>query len=295
MADERIAALAADRISGASDIVGRAVEILRGALSGEADVLGTARALVRAQPSMAPVWNAAVAALQARDDVLRFEGFAGRVARAPRALTRFGLEVFAPAPAGVNQRGALHVVTLSCSGSVLHLLEAVGRARSVRVSCGEGRPMMEGRTMAARLAAAGIAVTVTTDAALGQVLGGADAVVIGADAVTAAWVINKAGTRMLVAAAAAAGIPVYVVAGRDKFAAAAVAARLTPREEPAAEVWSDPPAGVAVSNVYFEPTPLDTVTGLVTDSGVLDATMARQLCESLDREAPERLVALLDT
>ncbi len=284
--------MAADRVSGASDLLARAIEILREALAVKSDVLPVARALVRAQPSMAPVWNAAIAALAAQDDPRRFDTFAERVAAAPRALTRAALALFDDA---IRPRGAaLHIVTLSYSGSVLGVLEALVASRPVAVSCGEGRPAMEGRALAARLAALSIPVTCMTDAALGQALTSADAVLVGADAVTAHWFLNKAGTRMLAAAAATGGVPVYVVSSKEKFASAAVASRLVIREAAAGEVWSDPPAGVRVRNVYFELTPLEAVTGFITDEGILEVRKIRETCEALDREMPESLAAALD-
>src|SRR5436190_1738139 len=79
------------------------------------------------------------------------------------------------------------------------------------------RPALEGRRLASRLAAAGIAVTYFSDAAISQALGGADAVVFGADAVAPEWFLNKSGTRMLAAAAGQQGLPVHVIATRDKF------------------------------------------------------------------------------
>ena len=296
MVSPRIAALAADRVSGASEILARAIEILRDALAGDADLIETARAVVRAQPGMAPVWNVALAAVASRDDPQRFDEFAERVALAPRALTRFALGLFdVTSGRAIRPRGStLHILTLSQSGSVLAVLEALGASRELEVSCGEGRPGMEGRALARRLAALGIPVTCMTDAAIAQALTSADAVLVGADAVTASWFLNKAGTRMLAAAALAQRVPMHVVASRDKFACAAVASRLELREAAASEVWSDPPAGVRVRNVYFEPTPLDDVTGFITEDGLLDASMARRLCQALDADAPEHLVALLD-
>ena len=302
MVSERIAALAADRVSGASDILGRAIQILREALAGGADVADTARALVGAQPSMAPVWNAALAALATRDDPRRFETFSEHVARAPALLTRCALDLLgerahmdAAASGAPRARGAaLRVVTLSYSGSVLAALEAIGRTRPLEVSCGEGRPALEGRALAARLAASGIGVTCTTDAALGEALTSADAVLVGADAVTAGWFLNKVGTRMLAAAAAAEGVPMYVVASRDKFASAAVAARLRVREGEAAEVWSDPPPGVGMRNVYFERAPLGEITGVISDIGILGIDSVRQVCEALEQEIPPSMVDVLD-
>src|SRR6185503_878188 len=106
------------------------------------------------------------------------------------------------------------------------------------VSCSESRPALEGRRLASELVAAGIPVTYFSDAAIATALGppdfaaaharggGADVVLVGADAIAATWFLNKTGTRMLAAAATQQGVPVYVVASRDKFAGRELAARL---------------------------------------------------------------------
>ena len=132
--------------------------------------------------------------------------------------------------------------------------------------------------MAERLAASGIAVSHYTDAALGHALRDADAVVVGADAVSPDWFLNKSGTRMLAASAAQYGVPIYVLATRDKFLSAAVAEHLVVREESPAEVWPDAPAGITVRNQYFEATPLDLVTAVVSDAGVLGASLVPDAC-----------------
>ena len=264
MFSQRIAAIAVERVSGASDILARSIEILREALAAGADAPTIARALVRAQPSMAPVWNAALAAVAGTE---RFEAFAARVQRAPAALICTAFDLFNDAPR--------HIITLSYSGSVAAVLEALVRHRPLQVTCSESAPAREGRALAARLAAAGIAVTCTTDDAIPATVRVADAVLVGADAVTAHWFLNKIGTRSLAGAAAAEEVPVYVVASRDKFAGTSVASRLA-------------------TSPLFEPTPLANVTGVITDDGVLQPGMVRQVCEALDLEASQSLVALLD-
>ena len=125
-----------------------------------------------------------------------------------------------------------------------------------------------------------MAVTHYADAALAQALEGADAVVIGADAVSPDWFLNKSGTRMLAAAAAQQGVPVYVCATRDKLVSRAVAARLSVRDESPSEVWPSPPSGVTVRNRYFEPTPLDLVSAVISDIGVLGAALVPDACHS---------------
>ena len=138
--------------------------------------------------------------------------------------------------------------------------------------------------MAERLAAQGIPVTHYTDAGLGQALDDADAVVVGADAISPDGFLNKSGTQMLAAAAAQQGTPFYVCATRDKFLPSAIAARLMIREESPSEIWSTPPAGVTVRNRYFEMTPLDLVTAVISDLGVLGAALVPDACVSPHEE-----------
>lgn len=265
MIPERIAELAADRLSGASALVARAIEILRDALAGEADVIDTARALVRAQPSMAPMWNAALAALVGP---ARFDAFVMRVRRAPAALVENALHHF-PAP-------PRHIITISSSGSVATVIEAFVRRSAVRVTCSESAPAMEGRALAARLAAAGARVSCTRDDEIDAAVAGADAVLIGADAVAARWFVNKTGTRSLVASATASHVPVYVAATRDKFASPAIAARLAP-------------------NPLFEATPLASVAGVLSDDGVLQPDVVRRICEAPETDTTLAFIALLHT
>ena len=280
----RVTALARDRVSGASAIRESAIGILREALSlGQAGA--AAAALCRAQPSMASVWNASLHALATRDEPERFERFARSIERAPQALVRFGLTLFEPGTL------PLDIVTLSASGSVVLLIDGLRQRGPLRVSCSEARPAFEGRQLAARLAARGVEVTFFTDAALAHALDAADAVLVGADAVGPGDFVNKTGTRALVAAAGAAGVPAYVAATRDKFVMPALWRRLTIRDEPADEVWDTPPANVLVRNPYFEIVPLDLVSGVISDLGVLSFDMVGEVCASLEET---RLLAALD-
>jgi translation initiation factor 2B subunit (eIF-2B alpha/beta/delta family) len=256
---DRIARLAADRQSGASEILAEAIAILRATPEGElADV---ARALRAAQPSMAPLWNATAAALHGE-----LERFAQRAARAPAAIARFAADLLVT---GAPPDRPLAIVTISYSGTVAHALEALAANRPLRVACAEGRPALEGQRMAARLAAAGIPITFYTDAAIGVALADASAVLIGADAVAPAWFLNKVGTRMLAAAAQQQGVPTYVLAGRDKFLTAEASAQLSIRSGAAEEVWPEIQSGITTLNPYFEQIPLELTSAVITDVGAL--------------------------
>jgi translation initiation factor 2B subunit (eIF-2B alpha/beta/delta family) len=268
--------IASDRLSGASEILEQANALLAATLAANGPVRALARAICDAQPSMASLWNAALHAVAATHNPSVFEMFMARTARSDRSVVRFSLECFDGGRAGAP----LRLATLSFSRTVATVITAFSESREVRVACAEGRPALEGRRLAAALAAAGIGVTYFTDAALGQALGAVDAVLVGADAVTPQAVMNKCGTRMLAAAALQQGVPVYVVASRDKFVSQAVSLQLAVREGAPDEVWDTPPPGVTVRNPYFEPTPIDLLTSVITDTGIIGAALVPDVCES---------------
>ncbi len=148
---------------------------------------------------MAPMRNAVRAALLATASP-DFDRYVQRARRAPDALVRHAVALL-----GSESPDTLRLVTISFSATVLRVLESLARRQPIHVSCSDGQPGLEGRRLAERLAAAGIAVTHYTDAALGHAIAGATAVLVGADAVTPDWFLNKTGTRMLAAVAGSAG------------------------------------------------------------------------------------------
>ena len=279
----RIETLAGDRISGASQLTREAVAILFAARAAHADMARIASDICNAQPTMAPIWNATAAALS--EDPERLTQFAERLRRAPAALARFVVAHFSTAldqpgaPTLHRTEGTLRVVTLSYSSSVVVAIRAIHAGRPLQVACSESRPALEGRRLAADLAGAGIAVTMFSDAAIAEALDNAEALMVGADAVAGSWFLNKVGTRMLAAAAAQRGVPVYVIATRDKFVGRDLEHRLVNRGGSPNEIWNDPPAGVDVRNPYFEATPLDLVTAIISDVGILGAGMIPDVCE----------------
>jgi translation initiation factor 2B subunit (eIF-2B alpha/beta/delta family) len=292
----QVEAIARDREAGASEILQRVLAVLQAVMSQPVDDrVRIARAVCRAQPGMAPVWNAALAAASDDNQPARFQRFADRVRRASAALTRLVSELFADAttrrtPAGP---GPLSLVTLSRSGSVEQALVRLAQTQPIRVTAAEGRPALEGRRLATQLAEAGAAVTLVSDAAIAEGLHEADAVVVGADAVASDWIMNKVGTRMLAAAASLAGVPVYVVAGREKFCAPTLAPSVVPRDGAPGEIWDAPSPGIVVRNPYFERVPLDLVAAVVTDAGVIPAANVAQVCASLGPATPAELVEQL--
>ncbi len=234
------------------------------------ELVAFARALYRAQPAMAPLFNLV------NEVLLVLESTApGEV----RPRVRRTVLIFLEHIDGANQRLATatlgllpsraRILTFSYSSSVLAvLLEAHARRALSKVFCTESRPMQEGRRLAQALAGVGIAVEFGVDAAVTTFAHQAQIVLTGADCLTAQGVVNKLGTTSLALTARHVDIPCYVVADRHKWFPAAVATPQFAQPKPGAEVWPDPPEGVSIWNAYFERTPMALFSGIIAEDGL---------------------------
>ncbi len=274
-----------DRTSGSTSIAERfltelerwaAVDTSPDAATFAARLLAELRGGQAAQPAMALIHRLAARAWAvAQTGIARADRLPDLRAHVARSCAQ-EREDLAVARAGVA-RQALELVrergpwlaTLSKSELVEAALLEVHRAgRAPRVLLAEGRPRLEGREQAARLAAAGLPVWLVTDATLPLLLSQAKMAWLGADAVTERGVLNKVGSYATALAAREASVPVYALAQRRKFLAAGTAALRIP-EMDGAEIWDAPPAGVTPKNVYFEVVPLELLRGVVVEDAVL--------------------------
>ncbi|WP_129112655.1 NUDIX domain-containing protein [Halegenticoccus tardaugens] len=291
----------ADEEHGSAYVSVRALEVLRDRAAVAADwdeVAAVARDLRDARPSMAALGNRVNRAMAEADEVP--EAVLARAAAAVteavaadgRAAANAAEILTAGAPAAEVRDGTVGtVVTLSRSGTVT---DALLRADPSAVVVAESRPAREGVGVAEELADEGIDATLTTDAAIPYVLAeeGADAALVGADAVLSdGSVVNKVGTRALGLAAAREGVPLYVVAARDKVSPDD--AFRTEFGDPAdvsdgptnGERVADRSARVDVLNPIFDRTDADLVTGIVTEDGALDAEGVRTVAAEHRRSA----------
>jgi translation initiation factor 2B subunit (eIF-2B alpha/beta/delta family) len=259
-----IAGIGRDRVSGATAIVLRAAAVLRSVSADREDLERAARELCEIQPSMAGLRTLAAIALRAPDPAAALDAFARRVERAPAAVARLARPLLALRAHG----GPVRLVTCSRSAAVEATLLDLARSTRVHVACSESRPAREGRDLARVLAGASVDVELYSDAGIGAAVPGADAVVVGADALGPRAFINKVGTAGLCALATGLGVPVYVLAGREKVVSGPVFDSLRLGEGPPAELAAEESVG-RVRNPYFEQVPYQFVTQAVTDSAVL--------------------------
>ncbi|HEY7350054.1 MAG TPA: hypothetical protein VH599_17175 [Ktedonobacterales bacterium] len=294
----RIAWVRDDRAHGASALAREAADILRVcALQGlepQADALAAlqrlrqaARDLAASRPSMVAVANtvgriwaeaAETPGLRGSNPSTALERLA--LERASRAAEE-AISGWATAAEQIANharpylRGTL--LTHSLSGTVQAALLAC-KQQIEQVYVTEGRPRCEGRTMARALAAAGMRVTLLTDAEAGLFIPACAAVVVGADSILAdGAVVNKAGTLLLALASRASRpqrVPFLALAERLKIAPF----RQAHLEEmdPAEVVLPADLPGVRARNIYFDRTPASLVSVVITERGLLDRAQVRE-------------------
>ncbi|MCP5120798.1 MAG: hypothetical protein GY953_59145, partial [bacterium] len=197
---ELIDQIRSDNTSGATTLTRLAAK----ALSRSSALDETARALVAAQPAMAPILNLVNTVLSDARGAAACDEFLESLAANSEAAIRHG--------ASLIQRSQT-VLTHSFSSAVLDTLLAA----RCEVICTESRPICEGLDLARELAAAGIHVTLIVDAAMLAGLHRADLVLVGADSISAHGVTNKTGTAPLAELAASLSVPFYVICTSEKF------------------------------------------------------------------------------
>ena len=292
--DGLVAPLRDDVVSGASVLGRTAADVIRRASvrlqAGSLVELrlglgGVCQRVLDAQPAMAPLIALVRDVMDAVESAPSLE--AGRHAAASAAdrfrndfderARRVRLAAVDVLPAGGT------VATISSSATLRTIFATEAQPRGITVLCFESRPMNEGRHFAEALAAAGVDVMYAVDAAAPSLVPGCDAVMLGADSIGDLGVINKIGSAMIARIARAARIPVYIVADETKILPRGFP-QVIDDDRPPAEVWAAP-AGVRVWNRYFETTPLDFVTAVVTERGVLDLAALEATRGAIDMPA----------
>jgi len=169
---------------------------------------------------------------------------------------------------------------LACSswGTALGVIRsAVEEGKNVKVISCETRPLLQGARLTAwELAEDGIDVTTITDSMAAHFMraGAIDAVVVGADRITRDAVFNKIGTYMHAVCASHHKIPFYVAAPLSTFDRDKCERDVVIEERGREEVTSMGnrvfvPDRAHVRNPAFDATPMELVTAIVTEHGVV--------------------------
>jgi translation initiation factor 2B subunit (eIF-2B alpha/beta/delta family) len=257
-----------DRASGASKQTVRAAKLLvECAQYAPADLPDIAAALIAAQPATGPLYNLATLALRSPDVPAACREF---LASMERSAARVAQIAAALVPDGAT------VMTHSFSSTILTAFrEASYRGKRFSVICPESRPICEGIAMAASLGMGGIPASLIADSAIHRVLSEVQLVLVGADAASPRGIFNKTGTALLALAARELGVPVYVLCSSCKFLPRSYDPPLETPKDPHQLLERELPH-VTVVNYHCDVTPLDYVSGIVTEDGVLTPAELRK-------------------
>ena len=169
---------------------------------------------------------------------------------------------------------------LACSawGTALGVVRSsVRKGGRVSVVACETRPLLQGARLTAwELVQDGIDVTVITDSMAAGFMrtGKVDCVIVGADRITPDAVFNKIGTYMHAVCARYHAVPFYVAAPLSTFDPDHRADDITIEERKRSEIAvcgtrAVVPDEAAVSNPSFDATPVELVSAIITECGVL--------------------------
>lgn len=287
---ERLRAIEGDHLAGATELTERLADVLRDAVTRSrattvealsAEVLDLGERAIRAHPNMAPLVHLVNVAVRAASGALTLEDARSALRQALDEFLRERREnarILRERASQLIPEGA-RVLIHSFSGTVLDALRAArAGGRSFSIVCTEARPLCEGRLLASRALALGLPVTLIVDAAMGEWAGRCALALVGADCVSPEGVTNKIGTRLLALAARERGLPIYALAESSKFFPLPLSAA---RPQAPTEVWETPPAGLVIWNEYFETTPLDAFTAILSEHGLLSPTDVRRHIRNL--------------
>jgi translation initiation factor 2B subunit (eIF-2B alpha/beta/delta family) len=277
-----------DRRSGASVLLGRGIEAGRLFLGGtqrfsarrlEAALKRFTLGLVVAQPAMASflrlanelwlAWEACPSPSTA------WESLHASLVRSSDGVN-WGLRETVRRAGALVRPGSL-ILTYSSSTAVrLTLWQAMADGKRFTVVCSESRPMGEGVVLARGLAALGIPVHLTLDAALLEWVERADLVLLGADAILPGGVANKVGSGPLLQVAKLAGVPAYVLGDSSKWLPEGLARFWRVRREAPGEITHFRHPDLTVHNRYFGISPLGAMRGLVWEGGIAPPVEVRR-------------------
>jgi len=253
-----------DRQHGANQLAVEAMQTLALAAGSKAELFEAARALIGVHPSMTVIDNAVLdmitllSELPEGSDLLTeaSRNVSQAIAEAEEAqkhLAEQALEIIPPGKV---------ILTLSYGNTVFGILS---RCRPKRVIVAESRPRREGVEFARLLAQEEIPASLITEAEAAHFLPSCDLVLVGADSIGPdGSIVNKMGTHLFALAAKSLGVPVYA-AGRTQKIRRTLDVQL---EQVDPNEVNDPIPGVEIHNIYFDLTPADLITSIITEAGV---------------------------
>jgi eIF-2B alpha/beta/delta-like uncharacterized protein len=276
-----------DKTHGASELARRAVEVLklaaeRSQANSVEQFLAEQRAvgerLKSSRPAMAPVFNIIsylLDIIEKESLEMEFDSIRRVAISKADELINGSLQAVAWV-AGYGSEliadGDI-IMTHSYSSTVMAMLKtAFTKCGNIEVVTTRSGPGRTGEGIAQQLGLYGIPVTFIDDTAVGVYISKVNKVIVGADRVCVdGKLVNGAGTYQLALAAEKVGVPFYVLCETLKFDSRLKGDEVDLEEKEPSEVIEPGrlPAGVRVKNPYFDITPVELITAIVTENGLL--------------------------
>jgi len=198
-------------------------------------------------------------------------------AAANRMIGKYGAELIHDGDVVLTHCNAGALATVEYGTALGVIRAAWEQGKKIRVIATETRPKLQGaRLTTYELKRDGIPVILITDNMVGYVMYKrlVSEVVVGADRIVQDAVINKIGTFTVAVLAKEHGIPFYVAAPKSTFDLTHKSADVTIEERKPEEVTHMgslriAAEGVDALNPAFDITPLDYVTAIICESGIL--------------------------
>ncbi|MGC9345376.1 MAG: S-methyl-5-thioribose-1-phosphate isomerase [Candidatus Bathyarchaeales archaeon] len=198
-------------------------------------------------------------------------------AAANRLIGRHGAELIHDGDVILTHCNAGALATVEYGTALGVIRAAWEQGKKIKVVATETRPKLQGAMLTAyELKRDGIPVTLITDSMVGYVMYKRliSKVIVGADRIVRDAVINKIGTYTIAVLAKQHNIPFYVAAPKSTFDLTQPSEDVTIEERLPEEVTHIgpqriAPKGVDVLNPAFDITPLEYVTAIICEDGVL--------------------------
>ena len=173
------------------------------------------------------------------------------------------------------------IITHSYSSTVLNtLIFAKKSGRKFSVICTESRPKNEGVKLAELLGNNKINVKLLVDSAVFSLIPYSDLIFVGGDAVTDGGLINKIGTKGIAMTAHHYYTPTYSLSSSNKFLPKDYPVTLDQLKD-SNEIIKRKLSNVTPVNYYFDYTPIDYITGVITEKGILSPKDVKERIKKL--------------
>jgi len=269
-----------DNTSGSVELAKKSAELLIHLVDNNgshAEIKNAASSLTKAQPTMASIFNLVNNVMIAIDKDKNQE-----LKHVVQHYCKKFLQDLQTSDESIRNQVINHIkdkstiITHSYSATVLStLLFAKKAGKKFSVICTESRPKNEGILLAKQLGSNNINVKLIVDSTVFSLIADADMILVGGDAITTKGLINKIGTKGIAMVAHHYKIPMYALCSTIKFLPDDYPVALDLKKNPH-EILSRKISNITPINYYFDCTPLNFLTGIITEQEILQPTKIKE-------------------